>query len=169
MKTLPRHSELAKALVYWRYEWNDEAACQSQGAFGTKSTERPPALELSCTVPVLASHTRNNLTANCAREQPLQPLHWICSPGIFRRCLLPFSISAVYPSTSEPHNLRHTSHKTTFSFHHIIRNRHALQMQTTGLFLYHVRPGASQEDFLSDSHLVMLKSRRLSVIAPLKC
>ncbi len=115
MKTLPRHSELAKALVYWRYELNDEAACQSQGAFGTKSTERPPALELSCTVPVLASHTRNNLTANCAREQPLQPLHWICSPGIFRRCLLPFSISAVYPSTSEPHNLRHTSHKTTFS------------------------------------------------------
>ncbi|EID66890.1 hypothetical protein ECW26_25930 [Escherichia coli W26] len=42
-------------------------------------------------------------------------------------------------------------------------------MQTTGLFLCRVKPGASQQDFLSDSHLVMFKPRWLSVIAPLKC
>ena len=53
--------------------------------------------------------------------------------------------------------------------HRIIRNRHALQMQTTGLFLCRVKPGASQQDFRSNSHLVMFKPRRLSVISPLKC
>lgn len=53
--------------------------------------------------------------------------------------------------------------------HRIIRNRHTLQMQTTGLFLCRVKPGTSQQDFFSDSHLVMFKPRWLSVIAPLKC
>ena len=89
-------------------------------AVGSKSTERPPTPELSSTVPALAIHSGNGITANCsggnhyslcnglsARHLPTAP------PAAPTPCCIPRyrSVGSTFP----PHNLRHTSHKTTFS------------------------------------------------------
>ncbi len=143
-------------------------------AVGSKSTERPPTPELSSTVPALAIHSGNGITANCSGGN-----HYSLCNGLSAlassdgtSCRPHALLYTPVPQRGQhfsPHNLRHTSHKTTFSPSPYNPEPSCPADANDGPLSLPGQARYIAAGFFSDSHLVMFKPRWLSVIAPLKC